>query len=108
MTLTGRVDAPCGPPARLVDGVERLGSALGGSSGTGLDALALLGERAALMGLWRHWAVSGGGSCPLLPTAGGDRFAVSLPRREDLDAVPAWLELDDVPATTPATWSAVA
>jgi hypothetical protein len=108
MALTGRVDAPCGPPERLVDGVERLGRALGSSSGSGLDALALLGERAALMGLWRRGAVSCGGSCRLLPTAGGDHVAVSLPRREDLEAVAAWLELDDVPATTPATWSAVA
>ena len=108
MALTGRADAPCGPPERLVDGVDRLGRAVGGSSGSGLDALALLGERAALMGLWRRGAVSCGGSCRLLPTAGGGHVAVSLPRREDLEAVPAWLELDDVPATTPATWSAVA
>ncbi len=107
MALTGRADAPCGPPERLVEGVDRLGRAIGGSSGSRLDALALLGERAALMGLWRRGAVSCGGSCRLLPTAGGAHVAVSLPRREDLEAVPAWLELDDVPPTTPATWSAV-
>ena len=108
MALTGRADAPCGPPERLVDGVDRLGRAVGGSSGSGLDALALLGERAALMGLWRRGAISCGGSCRLLPTAAGGHVAVSLPRREDLEAVAAWLELDDVPQTTPATWSAVA
>jgi crotonobetainyl-CoA:carnitine CoA-transferase CaiB-like acyl-CoA transferase len=35
-------------------------------------------------------------------------LAVSLPRAEDLDAVPAWLELEQPPASAPATWSAVA
>jgi crotonobetainyl-CoA:carnitine CoA-transferase CaiB-like acyl-CoA transferase len=35
-------------------------------------------------------------------------MAVSLPRADDLESVPAWLELDEVPATSPATWSAVA
>jgi crotonobetainyl-CoA:carnitine CoA-transferase CaiB-like acyl-CoA transferase len=35
-------------------------------------------------------------------------MAVSLPRAEDLETVPAWLELDEAPTTTPATWSAVA
>ncbi len=32
---------------------------------------------------------------------------MSLPRAEDLESVPAWLELDEPPPTTPATWSAV-
>jgi crotonobetainyl-CoA:carnitine CoA-transferase CaiB-like acyl-CoA transferase len=35
-------------------------------------------------------------------------LAVSLPRGEDLDLVPAWLELDDVPPHEAATWRAVA
>jgi hypothetical protein len=70
--------------------------------------VALLGERAALMGLWRRGATSCGGSCRLLPTRSG-WLAVSLPRAEDMDAVPAWLELDGaLPVTAPATWSAVA
>jgi hypothetical protein len=103
MALTGRPDMPLGPPDALVEGVERL--AAGPLSG--LDALALLGERAALMGLWRRGPVSCGGSCRLLPSAEG-WMAVSLPRIEDLESVPAWLELHEAPATTPATWSAVA
>ncbi len=102
MALTGLPEVPLGPPAGLVDGVEHLGRPF-----PGLDALALLGERAALMGLWRRGATSCGGSCRILPAAGG-WMAVSLPRAEDIETVPAWLELDDVPATTPATWSAVA
>jgi hypothetical protein len=102
MALTGLPDLPLGPPEALVEGAERLAEPW-----PGLDALALLGERAALMGLWRRGPVSCGGSCRLLPSAGG-WMAVSLPRIEDLESVPAWLELDDRPATTPAIWSAVA
>jgi hypothetical protein len=71
-----------------------------------LDALALLGERAALMGLWRRGSTSCGGSCHLLPS-GADWVAVSLPREEDRDLIPAWLELASAPTTERAAWSAV-
>ncbi len=102
MALTGLSDEPLGPPEGLVEGVEQLGRYF-----PGLDALALLGERAALMGLWRRGATSCGGSCRLLPCAGGF-MAVSLPRDDDMEMVPAWLELDSAPISAPATWSAVA
>jgi hypothetical protein len=101
MVLTGQPDTPLGPPEGLVEGVERLARPF-----PGLDALSLLGERAALMGLWRRGATSCGGSCRLLRAAEG-WCAVSLPRMEDIESVPAWLELDEAPATTPAIWSAV-
>lgn len=108
MALTGWPDEPLGPPRALVVGVEELARPF-----PGLDALALLGERAALMGLWRRGATSCGGSCRLLPCA--DEFiAISLPRHEDMEMVPAWLELelelelDAIPTSTPAVWSAVA
>jgi hypothetical protein len=102
MALTGLPDQPLGPPVGLVDQLDALGRRFG------LDGVALLGERAALMGLWRRGTTSCGGSCRLLPTRSG-WLAVSLPRAEDIDAVPAWLELDGaLPATAPATWSAVA
>ncbi len=102
MALTGFPDDPMGPPADLVDGIDRVARSF-----PGLDALALLGERAALMGLWRRGTTSCGGSCRLLRS--GDGFmAVSLPRAEDMETVPAWLELDDVPGSVPATWSSVA
>jgi hypothetical protein len=102
MALTGTADNALGPPAGLVEGLERLAGRF-----DGLDALALLGERAALMGLWRRGATSCGGSCRLLPCA--DAFlAVSLPRAEDMELVPAWLELDAVPGSVPALWSEVA
>ena len=103
MALTGLPDLPLGPPAGLVDAVDALGNRFG------LDALALLAERAALMGLWRRGATSCGGSCRLFRTVLADEwFAVSLPRAEDMEAVPAWLELDGPPpASVPATWSAI-
>jgi hypothetical protein len=101
MALTGLSDEPLGPPEGLVEGVEQLGRRF-----PGVDTLALLGERAALMGLWRRGPTSCGGSCRLLPCA--DEFlAVSLPRDEDMEMVPAWLELDATPTSTPAVWSAV-
>ena len=102
MALTGLPDHPMGPPAGLVEGIDRVARSF-----PGVDALALLGERAALMGLWRRGTTSCGGSCRLLPC--GDGFmAVSLPRADDMETVPAWLELDVVPESVPAMWSAVA
>jgi len=102
MALTGLPDLPLGPPEALVEGIEQLARPF-----PGLDGPALLGERAALMGLWRRGATSCGGSCRLLAAADGF-LAVNLPRAEDMESVPAWLELDDVPASAPATWAALA
>jgi hypothetical protein len=102
MALTGLPEEPLGPPAALVEGIEELAQPF-----RDLDALALLGERAVHMGLWRRGATSCGGSCRLLRSARGF-VAVSLARDDDVEAVPAWLELDDPPASLPATWSAVA
>jgi hypothetical protein len=102
MALTGWPDESLGPPVSLVEGIERLARPF-----PRLDALALLGERAALMGLWRRGATSCGGSCRLLRCA--DEFmAVSLPRADDMEMVPAWLELDTAPASASALWAAVA
>jgi len=104
MALTGLPDLPLGPPNGLVDALDALGRRFGH------DGVALLGERAALMGLWRRGQTSCGGSCRLLPTRSSREWvAVSLPREEDMDAVPAWLELDALPTptTAPALWSAV-
>jgi len=62
------------------------------------------------MGLWRRGTVSCGGSCHLLPFTDG-WLAVSLPRDEDMELVPAWLELEPGGGTAiltpPATWEAV-
>jgi hypothetical protein len=102
MALTGLRDEPLGPPIGLVEGMDRLALSF-----PGLDALALLGERAALMGLWRRGATSCGGSCRLLRSRDGF-MAVSLPRADDMELVPAWLELDSAPASAPAVWAVVA
>jgi hypothetical protein len=102
MALTGLPDLPLGPPGGLVHGIERLSGPF-----AGLDSLALLGERAALMGLWRRGTTSCGGSCRLFPAAQG-WVAVSLPRADDMEVVPAWLELEVAPESPPQTWSAVA
>jgi hypothetical protein len=103
MALTGSPDLPLGPPERLVDGVEALALPF-----VGLDAVALLAERAALMGLWRRGTTSCGGSCRLFETRGG-WLAVSLPRDDDMDTVPAWLELegDETPTDAPTLWATV-
>jgi hypothetical protein len=88
MALSGRAGRPpLGPPAPLVDGLLRVGRSLG------VEALPLLGERAALLGLERHGDTSCGGATRLLRAADG-WIAVTLSRPDDVDAVPAWLELD--------------
>jgi len=56
-----------------------------------LDGAALLGERAAILGLVRRGRVSPGGSCHLL-RAGDAWIAASLARPEDVASLPAWLE----------------
>jgi crotonobetainyl-CoA:carnitine CoA-transferase CaiB-like acyl-CoA transferase len=102
MALTGTPEQPLGPPEGLVDGIEELARPF-----PDLDGLALLGERAVHMGLWRRGTTSCGGSCRLLRSS--ETFAaVSLARDDDFEVVPAWLELDGVPPTAPAAWSAVA
>ena len=88
MELTGRADGPTlGPPTGLVEVVTEWGEALG------VDGLALLSERAAFAGLHRQGQRSCGGSCRLLKAQDG-WIAVSLPRDEDRDLVPAWLETE--------------
>ncbi len=56
-----------------------------------LDGPALLGERAAIFGYQRRGRISPGGSCHLLPSLGG-WLAVNLPRSDDVELLPAWLE----------------
>lgn len=112
MALSGRPDAPSpGPPAGLVASVERAGARIAAASAAlgarvELDWLALLGERAAILGLGRHGTASCGGATRLLPAADG-WVAVSLARPDDLVLLPAWLAVE--PAATPDdTWDRVA
>ena len=96
MALTGRPDRPpLGPPAPLVDRLMPIGRQLN------VDALQLLGERAALQGLTRHGHTSCGGTTRLVRAADG-WIAASLAREQDVDAIPAWLDLDRI-STDPWT-----
>ena len=97
MALTGSTD---GPP-RLAPGPLALaarGAALalatrapGSRALAELDGPALLGARAALLGLGRQGSVAPGGGCRLLATQDG-WLALNLARPEDRELLPAWLE----------------
>jgi hypothetical protein len=75
------------------------------------DPPALLGERAAILGLGRRGQVSCGGGTRLLPVVDG-WVAVALPRPEDRAAAPAWLGLlggtGDGPTRGEDVWAVVA
>jgi hypothetical protein len=111
MELTGRADGPAlAPPPGFVERVQTLEDRLAGQlRGAGvsleLDALALLGERAALANLRRQGDLSCGGATRLLPTGDG-WLAVSLARPSDVELLPAWLGVAVDPAED--AWCAVA
>lgn len=95
MALTGPADGPPqlapGPLASCARGAAEAVRLLAGERWqTQLDAPALLGERAAILGLTRRGSTSPGGSCRLLRAADA-WIAVNLARPEDLDLLPAWL-----------------
>lgn len=96
MALAGRSDGlPLGPPQGLVEKMGTAAEGLGARSAAlgrrvDIDPLQLLGERAAIAGLGRRGQISCGGGTRLLP-AGDGWVAVSLPRPDDVDLVPAWL-----------------
>jgi CoA transferase family III len=107
MCLTGRSEGPAlGAPASLITLVDTAAATLRDCSGgrVDVDGLALLGERAALGGLYRQGPVSCGGGASLLRAADG-WVAVSMGRPEDVAAFPAWLESE---ATALDTWAGLA
>jgi hypothetical protein len=69
-----------------------------------VDPLSLLTARAAIAGLQRGGRVSCGGATRLLAAIDG-WVAVTLARDDDIDLVPAWLELDTAPTGEP--WATV-
>jgi hypothetical protein len=99
MTITGRADGPpLGPPDGLVAGLQRSAAVIGQRSARlgvplEVDAVALLGERAAIGGLTRRSPTSCGGATRLVRAADG-WLAVALPRPEDRELLPAWLGID--------------
>jgi hypothetical protein len=100
MALTGDADGPpLAPPTEAAAAVDEALAPLG------LDA-GVLAERAASSGLARQGRASCGGSSRLLP-AGGGWVALALSRRDDVAALPAWLEADvDMTGDRPP-WNAV-
>jgi hypothetical protein len=108
MLLTGRSgEDPLGPPEGLVTRADALAVGIAEAAARfgarlEVDALALLGERAALAGLHRRGATSVGGATRLIQAADG-WIAVSLARPDDVALVPAWLEVD----TAGDPWEAV-
>ena len=99
MALTGGA-APALPPRSLMPVLRSLENELAARTaelGTrvDVDAVALLGERAAIAGLTRRGRTSCGGSTRLL-RARDAWLAVGLPRPDDVALVPAWLGTDDV------------
>lgn len=106
--LTGRPDGPplC-PPGRAAVVAAELAAKLV-PAGIELDGPALLGERAAKIGLTRRGAVSAGGSCRLLPTGDG-WAAVSCARADDPDLLGAMVGAHLPPDPWPviAAWLSV-
>jgi hypothetical protein len=93
MWLTGFAD---GPPLLAPAGITAAIDSIGCSAG--VDAFALLAERAALLGLSRHGATSCGRGSRLLRCGDGDYIAVSLLRVDDIALLPAWIGVDGSPA----------
>ena len=81
--------------------IEALSTLLG--STVAVDAVALLGERAALLGLGRRGRRSPGGSCRIIQARDG-WVAVNLPRPYDHDVLPALIEAP----VTGGNWEALA
>jgi hypothetical protein len=94
--LTG---APDGPPdfsrAAVLTRAREVAARFRAETGVDVDAAALLAGRAALQGLTRSGRVSAGGASRLFAARDG-WCALTLSRRDDVDAVPALVEADAV------------
>lgn len=96
--LTG---PPDGPPdfsrATVLARARQVAAEVGDRMAIAVDAADLLTGRAAMLGLSRGGPVSAGGATRLLATQDG-WCALTLSRPDDVAAVPALLQVDDVPA----------
>jgi hypothetical protein len=94
--LTGSSD---GPPdfsrAPVLTEARRVTADIATLLGIQVDAATILAGRAALMNLTARGRISAGGATRLLPTADG-WCAVALPRDDDVAALPALMEVDEV------------
>jgi hypothetical protein len=94
--LTGLSDGPADfSRANVLTRAQRVAAAIGDRTDIAVDAAALLTGRAGLLGLARAGRVSPGGATRLLAARDG-WCALTLSRPDDLAAVPALLQVDDV------------
>lgn len=94
--LTGLPDGPADfSRAPVLSRAHEVAAAIGARLGVDADAAVLLSGRAALLGLRRAGQVSPGGATRLLAARDG-YCALTLSRADDLAAVPALLQVDDV------------
>ena len=98
----GIPDAVFARAQRMADGLRTAAADLGGA--LSVDADEILTGRAGLLGLTPAGRVSAGGSTRLLSTRDG-WCALTLSRPDDVDTVPALLELAEQPTDV---WTAVA
>ncbi|TGD89857.1 CoA transferase [Mycolicibacterium sp. CH28] len=100
--LTGQPDGPPDHSRSVVlDRAETVAAEITAHLGVGLDVVAIMTGRAALLGLHRGGRISAGGATRLLTTRDG-WCALTLSRPDDVDAVPALIE-----AATDDPWSAI-
>lgn len=94
--LTGLSDGPADfSRVNVLTRAHRVAAAIAGATDIRVDAAGLLTGRAGLLGLTRAGRVSPGGATRLLATSDG-WCALTLSRADDLAAVPALLQVDDV------------
>jgi hypothetical protein len=102
--LTGPSDgAPDFSRAAVLAEARRVTTDISGLLGVEVDAATMLAGRAAIMNLTRRGRISAGGATRLLATA-DSWCAVALPRDDDVAALPALMEVDEV-ASDP--WAAL-
>jgi hypothetical protein len=95
--LTGLPDGPADfSRARVLTRADQVASAVGNRTDIAVDAATLLTARAGLLGLTRGGRVSAGGATRLLAARDG-WCAITLSRPDDVAAVPAVLQVDEVP-----------
>jgi len=102
--LTGPPDDdPDVSRAAVLTEARRVAADIAELLGVEVDAATVLAGRAAILGLTRGGRVSAGGATRLLATADG-WCAIALPRADDVAALPALLETEEIPDDP---WTAV-
>ena len=95
---------PVSLPAAVLERAEHVGRHLAAELGVDIDVEAVLGGRAAMLGLTRGSRISAGGASRLFPGRSG-WCAVTLSRPDDIGMVPALIECDDI---GPDPWPGIA